>query len=163
MGCHDLLQGIFPTQGWHARLLRPLHLQAGSLPLAPCGSPPLNQSSPLAAKILTQLIPESSLGVCSDHMPDHNSSTSHAVSGGSDLTHPFPPLEATLALLRLCLSAPQGSPVPLGSHCWGPWPPHPALCGPLRRVSIPLPSIAAVPDFRGSTRDPFRGRCLFHG
>ena len=34
MGCHALLQGIFPTQGWSLRLLY-LHWQAGSLPLAP--------------------------------------------------------------------------------------------------------------------------------
>ena len=31
VGCHILLQGIFPTQGWNPRLLSPA-LQAGSLP-----------------------------------------------------------------------------------------------------------------------------------
>ena len=35
MGGHALLLGIFLTQGWNLRLLRLLHLQAGSLPLAP--------------------------------------------------------------------------------------------------------------------------------
>ena len=30
VGCHILLQGIFPTQGWNPRLLSPA-LQAGSL------------------------------------------------------------------------------------------------------------------------------------
>ena len=42
MGCHALLQGIFPTQGWNlclSSLLHLLHWQAGSLPLAPCGKP----------------------------------------------------------------------------------------------------------------------------
>ena len=39
MGCHFLLEGIFPTQGSNPRLLRPLHWQAGSLPLAPPGKP----------------------------------------------------------------------------------------------------------------------------
>ena len=34
VGCHFLLQGIFPTQGWHSRLL---HWQVDSLPLAPPG------------------------------------------------------------------------------------------------------------------------------
>ena len=34
-----LLQGIFPTQGSNLRLLRLLHWQAGSLPLAPPGKP----------------------------------------------------------------------------------------------------------------------------
>ena len=34
VGCHFLLQGIFPTQGSNPHLL---HWQAGSLPLAPLG------------------------------------------------------------------------------------------------------------------------------
>ena len=33
-GCRFLLQGIFPTQGSNLHLLRPLHWQAGSLPLS---------------------------------------------------------------------------------------------------------------------------------
>ena len=36
VGCHGLLQGIFPTQGRN-HLLSLLHCQAGSLPLAPSG------------------------------------------------------------------------------------------------------------------------------
>ena len=39
MGCHFLLQGIFPTQGSNLRLLRLLHWQASSLALAPPGKP----------------------------------------------------------------------------------------------------------------------------
>ena len=39
VGCHFLLQGIFPTQGWNLLLLHLLHWQAGSLPLAPPGKP----------------------------------------------------------------------------------------------------------------------------
>ena len=39
MGCHALLQGIFLTQGSNSRLLCLLHWQAGSLPLAPPGTP----------------------------------------------------------------------------------------------------------------------------
>ena len=35
VGCHALLQGIFPTQGVNSSLLCFLHWQAGSLPLAP--------------------------------------------------------------------------------------------------------------------------------
>jgi len=34
MGCHFLLQGIFPTQGWNLLLLNLLHWQVNSLPLA---------------------------------------------------------------------------------------------------------------------------------
>ena len=37
VGCHFLLQGIFPTQGSNPRLLCRLHWQAGSPPLAPPG------------------------------------------------------------------------------------------------------------------------------
>ena len=39
MGCHFLLQGIFPTQGSNLRLLCLLHWQAASLPLVPPGKP----------------------------------------------------------------------------------------------------------------------------
>ena len=39
VGCHALLQGIFPTQRWNPRLLYLLHQQVGSLPLAPLGKP----------------------------------------------------------------------------------------------------------------------------
>ena len=39
MGCHALLQGIFPTQGLNVRVLRLLHWQAHSLPVAPPGKP----------------------------------------------------------------------------------------------------------------------------
>ena len=35
VGCHFLLQGIFPTQRSNQRLLGLLHWQAASLPLAP--------------------------------------------------------------------------------------------------------------------------------
>ena len=37
VGCHYLLQGIFPTQGWNLPLLCLLHWQAGSLPLSHLG------------------------------------------------------------------------------------------------------------------------------
>ena len=39
MGCHAFLQEIFLTQGSNLCLLRLLHWQAGSLPLAPPGKP----------------------------------------------------------------------------------------------------------------------------
>ena len=47
---HALLQGIFPTQGSNPGLLRLLHSQAGSLPLAPPEKPP--QSHYLPSKLL---------------------------------------------------------------------------------------------------------------
>ena len=39
VGCHDLLQGIFPTRGSGPSFLHLLHWQAGSLPLTPPGKP----------------------------------------------------------------------------------------------------------------------------
>ena len=39
VGCHALLQGIFPTQGWNPCLSSLLHWQVGSLPPAPPGKP----------------------------------------------------------------------------------------------------------------------------
>ena len=39
VGCHGLLQRIFPNQGSNPHLLCPVHWQAGSLPLAPPGKP----------------------------------------------------------------------------------------------------------------------------
>ena len=39
MGCHALLQGIFPTQGWNPRLSRVLHWHEASSSLVPCGRP----------------------------------------------------------------------------------------------------------------------------
>ena len=45
VGCHLLLQGIFPTQGSNPRLLCLPHWQADSLPLAPRGKPPNRSAS----------------------------------------------------------------------------------------------------------------------
>ena len=39
VGCHALLQWIFPTQGLKSHLLCLLHWQLGSLPLVPPGKP----------------------------------------------------------------------------------------------------------------------------
>ena len=39
MGCHFLLQEIFPTQGSNLHLFSLLHWQEDSLPLAPPGKP----------------------------------------------------------------------------------------------------------------------------
>ena len=45
VGCHSLLQGIFPTQGSNLYLLCLLHGQVGSLPLAPAGKPVCNPTT----------------------------------------------------------------------------------------------------------------------
>ena len=44
VGCHALLQGIFPTQGSNPRLLRFLHGQAGSYPLSHMASQSLMEA-----------------------------------------------------------------------------------------------------------------------
>ena len=44
MGCHFILQGIFPTQGSNLHLLHLLHWQVGSLPLMPPGKLPRTYS-----------------------------------------------------------------------------------------------------------------------
>ena len=50
VGCHALLQGSFPTQGWNPRLLALLHRRAGSLPLAP-PKKPLRDPDPTGKQI----------------------------------------------------------------------------------------------------------------
>ena len=56
VGCHALLQGIFPTQGLNPGLLGLLHWQASSLPLVPCAKPCFLCSQPIKQKSdLTQL------------------------------------------------------------------------------------------------------------
>ena len=46
VGCHALLQGIFPTQGWNLLLLHLLHWQVNSLPPAPPGNPYIHIGAP---------------------------------------------------------------------------------------------------------------------
>ena len=52
VGCHALLQGIFPTQGSNPCLLCLLHWQAGSLPRAPPGKPHPHPAAAAGAKFL---------------------------------------------------------------------------------------------------------------
>ena len=50
MGCHVLLQGIFPTQGSNLHLWGLLHWEGSSLPLAPPGRP-INTGFPAASAV----------------------------------------------------------------------------------------------------------------
>ena len=52
VGCHFLLQGIFPSQGWNPHLLRLLHWQRDSLPvlLQPVKTLKLRRYSSLSSK-----------------------------------------------------------------------------------------------------------------
>ena len=45
VGCHALLQGIFPTQGSNPHVVCLLHWQVGSLPLAPPRKPYTSNNS----------------------------------------------------------------------------------------------------------------------
>ena len=44
LGCHALLQGLFPTQGSNLSLICLLHRQTGSLPPLPPGKPPVSHT-----------------------------------------------------------------------------------------------------------------------
>ena len=58
VGCHALLQGLFPTQGLNLHLVSLLHWQVDSLPLAPRGTPQLPSHN--ARKTSTRVSP----GIC---------------------------------------------------------------------------------------------------
>ena len=76
VGCHFLLQGLFPTQGWNPRLLCLLRWKVGSLPLLrreywsglPCpppGDPPRPGIEPTSLSLLhwqTSSLPPAPLG-----------------------------------------------------------------------------------------------------
>ena len=80
MGCHVLLQGIFPAQGLNCHLLCLLHLQEGSLSLVPPGKPNMLSrfliswlQSPSAVilepnKIKSVTAPTFSSSICSEPM-----------------------------------------------------------------------------------------------
>ena len=53
VGCHFLLQGLFPTQGSDPGLLCFLHWQVGSLPLSQPGSPAYQESQGVQAHFPT--------------------------------------------------------------------------------------------------------------
>ena len=56
LGCHFLLEGIFPTQGLNPHLLRLLHWQADSLPLSHLGGPAYSQYKRLNWLQMRQLL-----------------------------------------------------------------------------------------------------------
>ena len=65
VGCHALLQGIFPTQESNPHLLHLLHWQADSFPLAPPGKP---CRAPAISQIVHQSLEtqnsQDSFGIC---------------------------------------------------------------------------------------------------
>ena len=77
VGCHALLQGIFPNQGSNLHLLCLLHWQVGSLPLAPPGKPqgyicfPINQTKTLPGSPSHHTIKEMSWDLLELQTPMH--------------------------------------------------------------------------------------------
>ena len=55
VGCHALLQGIFPTQGSNLCVLHLLHWQVGSLQLAPLGSPKFSSAAQLCLTLCNRM------------------------------------------------------------------------------------------------------------
>ena len=90
VGCHALLQGIFPTQGWNPFLLRLMYWQAGSLPLAPpTGSV---RFSSVAQSCLTLCNPmnRSTPGLPIHHqLPEFTQTHVHRVSDAIQPSHPL--------------------------------------------------------------------------
>ena len=64
VGCHALLQEIFPTQGLNLHLLCLLHWQADSLPSEPPGKPPYRCQS-------VSSVTQSCLTLCDPHESQH--------------------------------------------------------------------------------------------
>ena len=60
VGCHALLQGVFPTQGSSPYLLSLLHWQVSSFPLAPPGSLCSARGNPLLQETLFYFLPQRS-------------------------------------------------------------------------------------------------------
>ena len=78
MGCHALLQGIFPTQGSYPHLLHLLNWQVASLPLAPPGGrgrssqlssleEALSESGPGSWLALNKYVPDAGKGLGRAH------------------------------------------------------------------------------------------------
>ena len=76
MGCHALLQGIFPTQGLKPHLLCLLHWQGGSLSLCHLGSPRSETKLLSVATRLCALAPPSLASFCTTHTHTHSVSLS---------------------------------------------------------------------------------------
>ena len=74
MECHALRQGIFSTQGSNLRLLRLLHWQQGSFPLAPPEKPPATVQIPskVALHLLVLFIPKLFLNMALTHGSKEN-------------------------------------------------------------------------------------------
>ena len=124
MGCHFLLQKSFPTQGPNPHLLRLLHWQTDSLPLAPPGKPwvmlvvvhlvsasnsfitpwSVAHQAPLSLGLSRQVywsgLPFPSLGNL------HNPGMEHTSSGSPELAGQFFTTVATWEALELSLNRP---------------------------------------------------------
>ena len=107
VGCHVILQGIFPTQGLNLQLLCFLHWLAGSLPLVPTGNAPNKVSN-------THLREHSQFSLPLWAVQHHSSFvsclfpchftwlTAHPCNHPSGVSLNFPSLEKAFLILRNC-------------------------------------------------------------
>ena len=69
VGCHSLLEGIFPTQESNLHLWHLLHWQVGSLPLAPPGKPRTDGKTHLALGSFLKLAFQACQGISIGFLP----------------------------------------------------------------------------------------------
>ena len=115
VGCHALLWGIFPTQGWNLCFLHLLHWQVGSLSLSPPRKPigyrmytvlmaPVSGIRGLGTAPMLQILPMWFLLIhpklvdlaspCGNHSGNHSAGSGSCPFSTCLLTHPVFPLEA---------------------------------------------------------------------
>ena len=91
VGCHFILQGIFPTKGLNSRLLWLQHWQVGSLPLSHQGSPSVRFSS-VTQSCLTLCDPmnHSTPGLPVHHqLPEFTQTHVHQIGNAIQPSHPL--------------------------------------------------------------------------
>ena len=76
VGCHALLQEIFPTQGLNPHLLLLLHWQACSLPLVPPGKSPNHINEPISIPPIHFLLSQSHKTLVTALMSDNGGGVS---------------------------------------------------------------------------------------
>ena len=86
VGCHALLQGIFQTQGSNLRLL---HWQAGSLQLAPLGSPNFSSVAQLCPTLCDPMDCRTPGFPVHHQLPEPTQTHVHHVSDAIQPSHPL--------------------------------------------------------------------------
>ena len=106
MGCHALLQGIFPTQGLKPHLLCLLHWQGGSLSLCHLGSPRSETKLLSVATRLCALAPPSLASFCTTQTHTHTLSLFLSLLPSLSLLHLHAPSSICTGFFQPCLCHP---------------------------------------------------------